>query len=129
MDKTLKWIIVKEFGSVLSKSKIKRNKKVLRLLEDEFITSNIDTILECLEKEGFSIRKKTHEDEIVKIYYVEPKKYKIPEIKNDDEYFKYKKFRNLSKLLQRYYSEKTRNKQADSLSKLYYRENTNYNTI
>ncbi|MBN1074734.1 hypothetical protein DVV91_10305 [Clostridium botulinum] len=129
MDKTLKWIIVKEFGSVLSKSKIKRNKKVLRLLEYEFITSNIDTILECLEKEGFSIRKKTHEDEIVKIYYVEPKKYKIPEIKNDDEYFKYKKFRNLSKLLQRYYSEKTRNKQADGLSKLYYRENTNYNTI
>ena len=139
MNTLTKFKIVKEYGIKFSKSKILNNNKLYKLLQKEYKYHNVEMILRCLEKDGFTIINSKQVDKQnlnseVKIYHIEPNRY----YKNDNDCYKkqieysgYLKHRcdNIKQIYKSYYAEKSREKVENKLSKPYYRENTDYSSI
>lgn len=133
----LKWYVTSQIGSKISKSKILSNKQVYKRLQSTLETDNIDVMLKYLQTLGFIlIEKKENKVKVepeVKTYYIEPNTYAKPKdnIKKDTIYKGYliSKTFNKEKEYKQRCNEKRREKIKYGLSKPYYRENTNYNSI
>jgi hypothetical protein len=133
----LKWYITSQIGSKISKNKLLNNKQVYKKLQHILETDNINVILKYLQGLGFIlIEKKGSKCDIdpeIKIYHIEPNTYKKSkdDIKKDSVYKGYliSKSINKEKEYQKRCNEKYREKIKYELSKPYYRENTNYNSI
>lgn len=131
----LKWYITSHIGSKISSNKLYKSRQVYKKLQSILGTDSIDVMLEYLHSLGFILitkQEKENESEPVKTYYIEPKEYdRSDNTKRDSIYKVYSISRNLNKEkdYKQRCNEKRREKIKYGLSKPYYRENTNYNSI
>lgn len=132
----LKWYITSQIGSKISANKIYKSRQVYKKLQSILGTDNIDVMLEYLHSLGFVLitkqEKKENISEPVKTYYIEPKDcIKSDNAKKESIYKGYSISRSLNKEkgYKQRCNEKRREKIKYGLSKPYYRENTNYNSI
>lgn len=131
----LKWYITSKIGSKISANKLYKSKQVYKKLQSILGTDNINVMLEYLHSLGFTLISKQEKEvqlEPVKTYYIEPKEYiKSDNTKKESIYKSYSISRSINKEKEykQRYNEAYRNKVKYGLSKPYYRENTNYNSI
>ena len=132
-DNELKWYIVSKIGSKVSENKILKNEQLYKTLQSVIGTNNIDTILEHLHNMGFTLipkqENKTKVEPTVKTYYVEPKSFEKPKTSDEHNGYVFDCISNNKSRMKTYYQEKRKEKIENGLSKPYYRENTNYNSI
>lgn len=116
----LKWYVVSQIGSSVSRSKILRNEKLHRKLKSIFGTNDIDSILKKLNTIGFTVITSNGnrvEPSEIKTYYKEPTTYE--KSKEPYEFIKYATYRktNYKKIMASYFRERKLARQKGELPK------------